>query len=71
MNIPFKKFNTALIKIVQKNLLYFLLFLIYFIGFGLTKILILIFKRKMFSENKHWQEPSTDYLNEESIYKPY
>lgn len=42
----FKKFNSRVVKIVQNILIKFFLFVIYYLGFGLTYIFVLILKPK-------------------------
>lgn len=42
-----KKLNIKIVRIIQKNLIAFFLFVIYYVIFGLTRFLILFFKPKM------------------------
>ncbi len=68
----FKKFTQAYVRLVQKILLFVLLFLLYLLGFGLTKIFIMIFRIKLFdtellSKKSFWQEIKSD-LNKDTFF---
>ena len=64
----FHKFVGRYVKFVQKILLYILLAIIYFIGFGITKVLVFFFNKKLLREEKNWQKIKNNSFD---IHKPY
>lgn len=64
----FSKFVTGYVMFVQKILLYILLGIIYYIGFGITKMLAFFLSRKLLYEEKNWQKAKQNNFD---IHKPY
>lgn len=67
-----KKLIKAYVRFVQKILLFFFLSLLYFLGFGITKLFLYIFKIKLFKnksllKKSFWEKDETD-LKKESFF---
>lgn len=64
----FDKFLSGYVGFVQQILTYIFLAFIYYVGFGLTKLLIIFFNKKILNEEGSWQKPKLSNLD---IHKPY
>lgn len=71
----FKKFLNKYIRFVQKILINILLFFVYFVLFGVTKIIIMIFQPALINFNKKetpkWEKPKVNEYNYKLVSNPW
>ena len=58
------KIMNAYVKFIQKALVNVFLLLLYFFGFGLTRIIVCVFERKLIKKRRGWTPSLKDELSD-------